>query len=236
MVKIGRRSRFGRGSRPASWEAAKGSAGSRGSVGSLPAVTSIMLVRHAQSEWNAVGRWQGWADPPLSALGREQAHQAVAAVGWVDLIVSSDLRRAVDTAAILAAGVGVSEPAVMPSLRERNVGRWTGLTRAEIDRHWPGALSGPMPDPPGGETAARLLERVLATMTELAAAYQGQTVLAVTHGGFIRSLERHLGVDPAPLPNLGGVEVDVDGGRLAVGPRRLFLDPDEVMVTVPRQL
>ncbi len=199
-------------------------------------MTSIVLVRHAQSEWNAVGRWQGWADPPLSALGREQARQAVAPLGWVDVIMSSDLRRAFDTAAILASGLGMGEPFVMPSLRERDVGRWTGLTRAEIDRRWPGALSGPMPDPPGGETAARLLERVLATMTELAETYEGQTVLAVSHGGFIRSLERHLGVDTAPLPNLGGVDVTVDGGRLAVGPRRLLLDPDEVMVTVPRQL
>ena len=199
-------------------------------------MTSIVLVRHAQSEWNAVGRWQGWADPPLSALGREQARQAVAPLGWVDVIMSSDLRRAFDTAAILASGLGMGEPFVMPSLRERDVGRWTGLTRAEIDRRWPGALSGPMPDPPGGETAARLLERVLATMTELAETYEGQTVLAVSHGGFIRSLERHLGVDTAPLPNLGGVDVTVDGGRLAVGPRRLLLDPDEVTVTVPRQL
>ncbi len=148
-------------------------------------MTSIVLVRHAQSEWNAVGRWQGWADPPLSALGREQARQAVAPLGWVDVIMSSDLRRAFDTAAILASGLGMGEPFVMPSLRERDVGRWTGLTRAEIDRRWPGALSGPMPDPPGGETAARLLERVLATMTELAETYEGQTVLAVSHGGTI---------------------------------------------------
>ena len=199
-------------------------------------MSSIALVRHGQSEWNAVNRWQGWADPPLSALGRDQARQAVDAVGPVDVIVSSDLRRALDTAAILAAGLGVAKPAVLPSLRERDVGDWTGLTRAEIDRRWPGALAGPMPDPPGGETADHLLERVLAAMAELAGAYPDQEVLAVTHGGFIRALERHLGVDPDPLPNLGGVDVTVEAGRMVLGPRRLLLDPDEALVTAPRTL
>jgi broad specificity phosphatase PhoE len=62
-------------------------------------------------------------------------------------------------------------------------------------------------------------------------------VLAVTHGGVIRCLERHLGVDPAPLPNLGGawLEVSVDD-TMAIGPRVLLVDPAQVTVTVPRQL
>ncbi len=195
-----------------------------------------MLVRHGQSEWNAVGRWQGWADPPLSALGREQARRAVPRVRGADVVVSSDLRRALDTAAIMAAELDLAHPTVMASLRERDVGDWTGLTRAEIDRRWPGTLSGPMPEPPGGETSSRLLERVLAAVTELAETYPDRRVLAVSHGGFIRALERHLGVDPDPLPNLGGVDVTTDGGRLSVGTRRLLLDPEEVMVTVPRAL
>ncbi|MDP9006637.1 MAG: histidine phosphatase family protein [Actinomycetota bacterium] len=199
-------------------------------------MTCITLVRHGQSEWNAVGRWQGWADPPLSALGREQARQAVDVVGSVDVVVTSDLRRALDTAAIIAAGVGAGRPVVLASLRERDVGEWTGLTRVEIARRWPGALSGPLPEPPGGETTAQLLERVLAAMAEVATTYDGLRVLAVSHGGFIRALERHLGVDSAPLPNLGGVDVTIDAGGTAVGPRRLLLDPDEVLVTVPRQL
>ena len=199
-------------------------------------MSSIALVRHGQSEWNAVGRWQGWADPPLSALGRDQARQAVDAVGPVDVVVSSDLRRALDTAAILAAGLGLEKPAVLPALRERDVGDWTGLTRAEIDQRWPGALAGRMPDPPGGETYDLLLARVLESVGALACAYGDQKVLAVTHGGFIRALERHLGVDPDPLPNLGGVDVTVEAGGMVLGPRRLLLDPDEAMVTVPRAL
>lgn len=195
-----------------------------------------MLVRHGQSEWNAVGRWQGWADPPLSALGREQARRAAARVRDVDVVVSSDLRRALDTATIMAAELDLAHPTVMASLRERDVGDWTGLTRTEIDQRWPGALSGSMPDPPGGETSSRLLERVLAAMGELAETYRDRTVLAVSHGGFIRALERHLGVEPDPLPNLGGADVTTDTGRLSIGGRRLLLDPEEVMVTVPRAL
>lgn len=199
-------------------------------------MTCIVLVRHGQSEWNAIGRWQGWADPPLSSLGRDQARLAVAQIGSVDVVVSSDLRRAVDTAAILAAGLGLAPPAVMPSLRERDVGAWTGLTRAEIERRWPGALSGPMPEPPGGETAAALVERALAAVGELAESHPGRRVLAVSHGGLIRALERHLGVEPDPLPNLGGVDLSIDGGHMTMGPRQLLIDPHEALVTVPRSL
>lgn len=199
-------------------------------------MTRIVLVRHGQSEWNALGRWQGWADPPLTPLGREQAHRAVAAIGAVDAVVSSDLRRALDTATIVAAERGLAPPAVVPALRERDVGEWTGLTREEIERRWPGALDGGFPEPPGGESRAALVQRMLGIVAQLAETYADQDVLAVSHGGSIRSLERHLGVEPQAVPNLGGVELTVGAGGLAVGPRRLYLDPDEVLVTVPRQL
>ncbi len=61
-------------------------------------------------------------------------------------------------------------------------------------------------------------------------------VLVVSHGGVIRGLERHLGVDPEPLPNLGGVWLEVEAGRMVAGSRLLLIDPDDVAVTVPRQL
>lgn len=218
-------------------------------------MTRILLVRHGQSEWNAAGRWQGQADPPLTDLGREQARSAAARVGSVDAIVASDLQRAAETGVIIGEAVGVGPVAVDPGLRERDVGEWAGLTRAEIRQRWPELLdaffsrsggpaegggyqslsAGPV-DPPGGETAEQLTTRTLDALERIVQAYAGAEVLAVAHGGLIRMLERHLGRVPDPLPNLGGVELTVRSGRIVAGERILLIDPDEVAVTVPRQL
>src|SRR3546814_14677380 len=72
-------------------------------------MTRVLLVRHGQSEWNATGRWQGQADPPLTDLGRAQAHHAARSLGVVDAIVASDLQRAADTAPIISGELGRSE-------------------------------------------------------------------------------------------------------------------------------
>jgi broad specificity phosphatase PhoE len=214
-------------------------------------VTRILLVRHGQSEWNASGRWQGWADPPLTDVGRAQARSAAGGLGAVDAVVASDLQRAVETASIIADTIGVGPVVVEPGLRERDVGEWTGLTRAEIEERWPELLqsffrrsggpgsgeatTGPV-DPPGGETAVQIIERVIGAVARIAEAHTGADVLAVAHGGVIRMLERHLGVEPAQLPNLGGVELTVEGDHMVVGPRLLLVDPDDVAITIPRQL
>lgn len=196
----------------------------------------ILLVRHGQSEWNAVGRWQGWADPPLSDLGRRQSLAAGKRLEGIDVAVSSDLIRAMDTANLMVEPFGLAPAVVEPRLRERDVGEWTGLTRDEISERWPAALS-TMADPPGGETAPALQARVVSAVTDLARAYPDASLLAVSHGGAIRSLERHLGVEPHPLPNLGGTWLEVSpGGTMVVGPRVLLVDPQEMAVTVPRQL
>src|SRR6187551_2407785 len=106
----------------------------------MSAMSRILLVRHGQSTWNADGRWQGQADPPLSELGIAQAEAAARVLDGVGTIWSSDLERAHHTASILAAALGL---AVVPDarLREREAGEWTGLTRAEIDEQYPGAIA-----------------------------------------------------------------------------------------------
>src|SRR3989442_15966436 len=84
------------------------------------ATTSILLVRHGQSAWNAEGRWQGQADPPLSPLGELQAEEAARRVhGVLDAVWSSDLRRAAQTAARLGAVSGL-EPRLDADLRGRH--------------------------------------------------------------------------------------------------------------------
>ena len=199
--------------------------------------TRLLLVRHAQSEWNANGRWQGWADPPLSDLGRRQSDVAAAALGPIDAVVASDLGRAVETATIIARILGLWPVVVDPALRERDIGDFTGLTRIEIEARWPGMVGSFIrTSPPGGETADQVLERALPAIERLAAGHPGQDVLVVSHGGVIRNVEHHLGGEAHPLPNLGGVRVDVVDGALRLGERVLLLDPDEVPVTVPQAL
>lgn len=207
------------------------------------AVTDILLVRHGESVWNATGRWQGWADPPLSELGRRQARLAAAAVTDVladagtdvAAVVSSDLRRAHDTARILTSALGLGPVSVEPDLRERHVGEWTGLTRSDIEARWTNAarLLAPPRRPPGGERIETFTDRVLGALERVAGRHRGVGVLAVAHGGVIRTVERHLHLAFEPLPNLGGLWVSIDGGGLAAGGRVLLLDPSEVPVTAP---
>ena len=204
--------------------------------------TRILLVRHGETEWNAEGRWQGWADAPLSELGQQQAVEAAAAVGAVDAVVASDLSRATDTARIISELIGVGPVLTLDGLRERDVGEWSGLTRAEIGQRWPEALEawarGEMVPPPGGEANEVIIERVTGALRSVASEWPHAEVLAVSHGGVIRLLERHHGIEHTPpCPNLGGVFVDVDErGRIVVGDRVLLLEPSTGHVTAPTNL
>lgn len=203
--------------------------------------TRILLVRHGESEWNAIGRWQGWADPTLSDLGRRQAVEAATAVGAVDAIVASDLERAAETAHIISELIGVGPVLTDAGLRERDVGEWTGLERGEIEARWPGAIEqwrhGEMPSPPGGERDEHIIERFRSALVRVAAEWDGGEVLTVSHGGVMRLLERDSGVDrPPPFPNLGGVVIDVRGDRIEVGERVLLLDPSTDHVTAQPNL
>ena len=130
-----------------------------GSTAAMDA-TDLLVVRHGQSEWNAIGRWQGHADPSLSELGRRQAFVAAA----VDrrgrrhrLQRSAASRR--DRGDHLRAARRRSGD-VDERLRERNAGQWTGLTRAEIDKGWPGWIDEAR-QPEGFEDVDSVLERVV---------------------------------------------------------------------------
>ncbi|HVN62556.1 MAG TPA: histidine phosphatase family protein [Gaiellaceae bacterium] len=170
-------------------------------------MTELLLVRHAETEWNREGRWQGHADPPLNEAGRAQA-QALARslVGErVDAIYSSDLRRAAETAEILAAALGLPVT-TDPDLREIDVGSWSGLTREEV------AVQFPDWDTHDGETREALEVRVVAAVRLIAQRHPDGQVLVVTHGGSIRSLQRHLDGEPAPvLANCEVYRLQFDG-------------------------
>jgi probable phosphoglycerate mutase len=192
--------------------------------------TQLLLLRHAQSAWNAEHRWQGRADPSLSPSGREQATQVAQAAAeavasssahpLLDVVTvwSSPQRRAHETALILAEHLGIGPVRTDPRLCERDVGMFTGLTRQEINQRWPGFLgtthhrpdvhrTAPNSrdgwngiDPPGAEPQPLVVERALATMRAIAAAHPGQRVAVVTHGALIRIFERHSGASASGPP------------------------------------
>lgn len=182
--------------------------------------TRIVLARHGETEWNRVGRWQGHADPPLNETGRRQAaelgdrirHEPIAAV------YSSDLRRASETARVVADQLGL--PVVEDAaLREIDVGSWSGLTRADVAAQFPDGFARWQAGEIGhdGETREQLTERVGAAVERIARAHEGETVLVVTHGGAIRALRRHAAGDPGTaMVNGGTVAVALVEGALVV--------------------
>ena len=196
--------------------------------------TRILLVRHGQSTWNASGRWQGQADPPLTELGRRQAFEAARAIGAVDAVWASDLTRAVETATIVADSVGVGPVVVDPDLRERDAGAFSGLTRDEIEQRFPGYLADHR-RPPGWEPDDLLLARAVAAVSRIAAAVPGGDVVVITHGGLVYTVEHHLGQEFQRLANTEGrwLEVAPDG-RLSLRERVVLAAPEDT--TVPEQI
>jgi probable phosphoglycerate mutase len=159
--------------------------------------THLLVIRHGETEWNSQGRFQGHLD---SALNREGLAQAEALGEYLaqerfDLLLSSDLGRALQTASAIAMRSG-HEIVVEPRLRERRMGIFQGLTPAEVQARYPGEyarFSTRDPDYviPDGESMRQLYARSVACFTELAERHAGLTMAAVTHGGVLAMLYRH---------------------------------------------
>jgi broad specificity phosphatase PhoE len=196
-------------------------------------VLRVLIARHGQSEWNALGRWQGQADPPLTALGRHQAMHAARRLGAVDVIVASDLQRSRDTAEIVADELGIGPVLVDPGFRERDAGEWQGLTRLEIEAAWPGYLADRR-RPPGFERDEAFRARILAALDRVWKAVPDGEALVVAHAGVVFQTEEILGAAWSPLPNVGGRWLEADGDGWRLGERVVLVEPDEV--TVPGSL
>jgi probable phosphoglycerate mutase len=192
-------------------------------------MTTILLARHGETDWNSERRWQGHADRPLNAVGREQARALAESLAGraVDVIYSSDLVRAHETALIVADRLGLPVE-VDRGLREVDVGDWAGRLLTEIEaadpagfRRWQQGRKAWN----GGESYEEMGERVVATVLRLAARHPAQTVLVVTHGGSIRACRATAaGLDYAAshsaaigsMANCDVAELHVADGRLAV--------------------
>jgi broad specificity phosphatase PhoE len=215
----------------------------------MPAVeVTILLLRHGQSEWNSQRRWQGTADSPLTALGRTQARTAAEVLSGLGRpfagVWSSDLRRASQTAAVIAAALGLGEPVVDPRLREAHAGEWEGLTPDEIEVRWPGWLESHR-RPATFEPYADVVSRAEESLSEIAqkvaamevaamelATTESATALVVSHSGVVRSMIRHLGAQDGRVPNLGGIwlRASVIGDRSILVLGDLF-DPSGIVVS-----
>lgn len=156
--------------------------------------TRFVLIRHAQSTWNAVGRWQGHGDPPLSEQGRAQAATCAERLHGepADVLVCSDLLRTRETAAPIARALGL-DPIPTDRLRELDVGSWTGMTREEIAQKEPEVLArfesgDPDIRPGGGESRAEIRQRVRSAVEDLAREHSGHRIVLVVHAGVIKAL------------------------------------------------
>jgi broad specificity phosphatase PhoE len=163
-------------------------------------VTTLILVRHGETDWNRENRFQGHADPPLNDLGRRQSAELAETLARerVDRVYTSPLRRASETAGILGGRLGLeAEP--VEELREIDVGAWSGLTRDDIAERFPEAWARWQDgdhEYDGGETYAELGGRVIPALFDLAAKHPGEVVVVVTHGGPSRVAQAHAaGVD-----------------------------------------
>ena len=199
-------------------------------------MTKLLLVRHGQSEWNGMGRWQGKANPPLTDLGKEQALLAAKKLPDFSILASSDLVRARETAEIFARAHD-KEPndiLIEPQVQERDAGEFSGLTRDEIDKKFPGYLaqnrwpSGWEPDDVLIKRLREGLGRIIASSTE------SDSIVVVTHGGCIYALESLLGEEYRRISNLGGRWFELIDDEFYLGERIQLLDPDEE--TYPDQI
>lgn len=169
----------------------------------------ITVVRHGQSESNRSGLWQGQGDSPLSVEGRVQADALAArlAARRYDLVVSSDLSRAADT----AGAIGFA-PEIDPAWRELDIGRWEGRSREDVEADDGELLkavrAGENVKLGGGESLHEFDDRVLGAFDKLVARLDSESrALVVAHGGVIASLARHvLGRPPGFRPGLGPLE------------------------------
>jgi broad specificity phosphatase PhoE len=151
--------------------------------------TTILLVRHGETDWNRERRFQGHADTPLNEAGRAQAAALADALvnDGLTAVYTSPLQRASETAAIVASRLGL-DVKPLEALREIHVGDWQGLTVDEVkERHpelgdwrWRSGW-------PGGETYDELSARVVPALVGLADEHPDERILAVTHAGPVRA-------------------------------------------------
>ncbi|GAB2224015.1 hypothetical protein Drorol1_Dr00004761 [Drosera rotundifolia] len=194
------------------------------SSSSSSSYTEIILVRHGETDWNALGKLQGQLDVDLNEVGRQQAvavAERLSTEPHVSAVYSSDLKRAYETAEIIAAKCGALKVIRDPTLRERHLGYLQGHVYSELNRLKPEAYrafisaKSDQEIPGGGESIDQLYQRCTSSLQRIAEKHRGERVIVVSHGGVIRSLYRRA----APKGRSGGKVHNTSVGiiRLAEG-------------------
>lgn len=198
--------------------------------------TSILLIRHAQTDWNVVRRWQGHKDVPLNRNGRYQSKKlAQRLADWpIDTIYTSDLQRAYDTAASVGKALNI-EPIVDPALRERNGGQFQGLTidelRSKHSEFWT-QVRQEGKAPPGGESNLEVARRIVTAYASYLTYHENKLFAIVSHGGALQLLISY--VLGFPLGQLAAISLSGNTGisliRIDGGRARLALLNDTVHI------
>ena len=165
---------------------------------------NLILIRHGQSEWNALNQFTGWKDPDLTATGIQEAHNAGKIISSLeinfDLVFTSALIRAQNTAEIILKEISQPLPTIKDqALNERNYGDLAGLNKDDARKRWGDEQvhiwrrSYDVP-PPGGESLKDTGERVLPFFMKeiLPQVCKGKNVLVAAHGNSLRSLIKFL--------------------------------------------
>ena len=169
----------------------------------------VALVRHGETDWNVDGRLQGSSDIPLNDIGRRQAREAgtvLTAEPW-DVLLSSPLSRAAETADIIGHVVGLERSGDDADLVERRFGHAEGMTGYEAWAHWPDGAY------PGAESYHDLAVRGRRGLDRIASVHPGEKVVAVAHGGVIRAILHTVMGRPAPRIANAGISTLVGDGR-----------------------
>ncbi len=161
-------------------------------------MTHIVLIRHGETEWNALGLYQGQKNSPLTAEGRQQAMALAERLRDepLDALYASNLERTQETAAPLVEVSGL-DLRIDPRLGERHYGIFQGLARGDVEGRHPeahAAYTAGDPDYqiPEGESTRQFYERVVECIEELAERHAGQHIAAVTHGGTIAMVIKYV--------------------------------------------
>ena len=166
-------------------------------------MTTLLLVRHGETDWNADGRLQGQTDRPLSDFGRRQARKLAGELADEELeaIYASDLVRARETAQIAGERLGL-RVVLDPDLREKDWGTWEGLTAVERDQV-----------EFVGESTEEHQERILRALRRISERHPTGRVLVVTHGGSMRRVQTAaLGMALPVVENCGRWRCGVEDG------------------------
>jgi 2,3-bisphosphoglycerate-dependent phosphoglycerate mutase len=161
--------------------------------------TRICMTRHGETDWNITGVLQGWIDVPLNETGRRQAYEMAETFRDSDFssVWTSPLRRASETAEIVADVLGLPPPIHSEGLKERHFGLIQGMTKQDLSILHPGLHQDILRRDPAcefdqGESLNHFADRIIAALQTIALRHSGERVLAMTHGWVMDVATRHV--------------------------------------------